>query len=444
MATKIHINSTAFYLFCLCACILFSGCHAYILDDAQQDLRSSFSEGDYEQSTQLLQKFDTKEIYKSKDAVLKNLELGMVHHFAGNYDSSSVFFDKAERQIDDAYTKSISRGIASLIVNDNTLVYDGEPYEDVYLNAFKSLNYVHQKDWEAALVETRRMAFKMEQLDIRLKGIAEAFAKKDTTGKVDWSSGEVNIQNSAFSHYLAAILYAKTGKRDDARIEFDKLDIALDEQKKISPVHTNIKDLEQIKDPGSYNVLISAFSGQAPIKRQEDFRLWLSADEGEGTFYVKFSLPQIDLYPSRVYGIRAKMNDTLIPLNLIEEMDVVSKEVYKAKKPIIYSRALLRATLKATGSTLLASSVRKENKGLGLLIDLLGIIGQEASEKADLRGWQTMPGKAWMNVALLPAGTHDIEIQYLSKSGQILYAEYKTIFVSEHSSLELIESIYSQ
>ncbi len=353
----------------------------------------------------------------------------MVHHFAGNYDSSSVFFDKAEKQIDDAYTKSISRGFASLLLNDNTLVYDGE----------------HQKEFESALVETRRMAFKMEQLDIRLKGLAEAFARKDTTGKVNWSSGEVNIQNSAFSHYLASVLYAKSGNSDDARIEFEKLDIALDEQKRISSsIQTDIKKMEQIKNPESYNVLITGFSGQAPIKRQEDFRLWLPADDGDGTFYVKFSLPKIDLYSSRVYEIRAKINDsTHIPLYLIEEMDVVSKEVYEAKKPIIYTRSLLRATIKATSSTLLASAARKENEGLGLLVDVLGILGQEASEKADLRGWQTMPGKAWMNVAKLPPGTHNIEIQYLGRSKNILFTEYRTVTVTKNSQLELIESIYS-
>ncbi|WP_142455511.1 COG3014 family protein [Gracilimonas mengyeensis] len=444
MASKLRLHNFLYHSICLAALLLLSGCHAYILDDAQQDLRSSFTAGDYERSTQLLEKFKSDDVYKGKDAVLKNLESGMVHHFAGNYDSSNVFFDKSEKQIDDAYTKSISRGLASLLVNDNTLVYDGEPYEDVYLNAFKSLNYVQLGDWEAALVETRRMAFKMEQLDIRIKGLAEAFAQKDTTGKVDWSSGEVNIQNSAFSHYLAAVLYAKTGKPDDARIEFEKLGTALQEQSRLTERETSLKELERIREPQNYNVLISAFSGQAPIKQQEDFRLWLDAEDGEGSFYVKFSIPTIHLYPSRVYSIRAKIDETYIPLHLIEEMDVVSKEVYKAKKPVIYARSLLRATVKATGSTLIASSVRKENKGLGLLVDILGIIGQEATEKADLRGWQTMPGKAWMNVIELPPGNHPIEIQYLSRTGRVLFTEHQSITVEENTALELVESIYSQ
>lgn len=445
MVSKIIINKAGFHLFCLGLVILFSGCHAYMLDDAQHDLRNTFVSGDYQESSQLLQEFEHKEIYKSKDAVLKNLEAGLIHHFAGNFDSSSFFFDHAEILIDDAYTKSISRGLKAMLVNDNTLVYDGEPYEDIYLNAFKSLNYIHQENWEAALVETRRMAFKMEQLDIRLKGLAEAFAREDTTGKMDWHSGKSNIQNSAFSHYLAAILFAKTGKPDDSRIEFEKLNIALDEQKKITKVQlAERSQLEKIQDPNSYNVLITAFSGQAPLKRQEDFRLWLDGGEEGNSFYVKFSLPTIDLYRSRVRSIRI-VTDSLqtYDLDLIEEMDVVSQEVYKAKLPVIYTRSLFRATLKATGSSFIASSVRKKNKGLGFLADVLGIISQESSEKADLRGWQTMPGKVWMNVISLPKGNHVVEIQYLSASGAILYSERKTIEVNSQTGLELIESIYS-
>jgi hypothetical protein len=87
--------------------------------------------------------------------------------------------------------------------------------------------------------------------------------------------------------------------------------------------------------------------------------------------------------------------------------------------------------------------VRDKNKGMGLLVDVLGILGQESSEKADLRGWQTMPGKAWMNVINLPTGINEIEIQYLSASGSILYSEKRTIEITEQTKLGLIESIYS-
>lgn len=442
MAAKITINRTRFHLIYVGVLILLSGCHAYVLDDAQADLRDSFTSGDYENASELIKKFENDEVYRSKDAVLKNLEGGMIYHFAGKYDSSNTYLNNAEYLIEDAYTKSISRGIGSFLTNDNTLVYDGEPYEDIYLNAFKSLNFVHQQDLESALVEARRMSYKMERLDIRLKGLVDAFSKTDSSGQ-SWDTGELNVQNSAFSHLLSSILFAKTGKIDDSRIEYEKFYSAIDEQDAIGNLPKSDPDqLNHVQDPRAYNVLITAFSGQAPRKVQEDFRLWLD-DGDDDSFYVKFSLPKLQIYNSRVRSIRFRVDSLSAPLYLVEELDEVSAQIYQAKKPIIYTRALLRATVKATGSTLISSSVKKKHKNWGFLLEILGMIGQETTEKADLRGWQTMPGKAWINTLKLPAGTHEIDIEYLSGSNTVLYSETYEVNVSKTNDLLLIESIFS-
>ncbi len=411
-----------------------------MLDDAQYELRDSFTDGNYERSQLLLNKFDDKNLYRSKDKVLWNLENGIIYHFSGHYDSSTAFLNRAEIEIENNYTKSISRGFASFLSNDNKLAYDGEPYENIYLNAFKALNYVHQKDWEGALVETRRMSFKMEQLDIKIKGLADALSKADTTGKAEWSSGKVNIQNSAFSHYLSAVLYAKTGRPDNARIEFEKLRIALKEQAELGNYAPfDVSNLAQIREPESYNVLLTSFTGQSPIKFQQDIRLW---DED---YYLKFSFPSIELYPTQVSGVRVNINGKEdINLHLIEEMDLVSKDVYQAKQPIIYTRALLRSLIKAGGSKFITKVIEDENENLGLLASIASFIFKEASEKADLRGWQTLPGQAWMNVIKLPPGTNKVTLEYLSNTGRVLYSEEYEVDITENTELELIESIYSK
>lgn len=416
-----------------------TGCHSYLLDDAQFDIRDSFAEGDYAKSQELLAKFGENDIYKSKDAILWNLENGMVQHFIGNYDSSTAFFSAAELGIEDAYTKSISRGVLSFLGNDNKLVYNGEPYEDIYLNTFKALNFIHLKDWEGALVETRRMAFKMEQLDIKIKGLAEAFAKSDTSTNVEWQSDKVNIQNSALSHYLAAILYAKSGKPDDARIEFDKLGTAFKEQSSVWGVDTfDVSNLEKIKSPEMYNVLLTGFTGQNPIKYQNDVRIF--TDNG----YLKFSFPELEILNSEVYSIQAVINKkTVVGLDLIEEMDLVSAEVYKAKQPIIYARSLARALLKQGATKVITNAVSKENKTVGEALGLLSLLFKEASEKADLRGWQTLPGQAWMNVIKLPPGTHKIALEYLSEDGFLLFFDEFEVVINPDTNLELVESIYS-
>lgn len=419
----------------------FSGCANYRLDQAQQSLRSSFATREFGKTIQLLENYEKKGVYKNKDNVLYNLEMGMAQHFHHRFDSSSAYLSKAEEQIDRLYTKSISRGLKSfLLTNDNSLEYNGEDYEDIYLNVFKSLNYIHRNNLDAALVEARRVAYKLSQLEIKYEGLASALSQADTLKKTDWKAGKSNVQNSALGHYLSAILYAKSGKPDDARIEYEKLLQAFDDQPSIFGFQQPDKEaLQQIKEPESFNVLITGFAGRAPIKRQNDVRTYLSSED----LYLKFSLPSLHLYNSRVHSVRAVIDDTLkTPVHLIEEMDIVAREVYKVKEPIIYARAFARSLVKAVGTNSISKAIEDENEDLGILANIFGKIGQEVSEKADLRSWQTMPGKAYVNVVKLEPGTHHIKMEYLDRSGRLLFSGEKNIQISTADELELFETLY--
>lgn len=421
---------------------LISGCAAYKLDTAQSDLRTSFASGDYNSTAQLIQNLEQQEVYKSKEEVLLNLEQGLVYHFAGNYEESSQAFTQAEHKIDELYTKSVSRAIQSFVVNDNSLAYDGEDYEDIYLNIFKGLNYIHSNDLESALVEVRRVTYKLERLDQKYNGLVEALSKADTTStdKDKWKTGNTNVQNSALGRYLSTILYAKTNKPDDARIEVENLMKAYRDQPSVySYGNPSEEELQILTHPDSYNVLVKAFSGRAPVKEQNDTRIYLD----ESDTYLKFSVPTLHTFNSQVRSINVKINDDeVVELDLIEEMDLVAKEVYKVKEPIIYARTVVRTFLKAAAANKLKKEAEKENDTLGSVVNIMGKIAQETTEKADLRSWQTMPGKAYATVLKLPPGEHSIQVQYFNASGSLVHSEDKTISVQENERLELLESIY--
>ena len=420
--------------------ILVTGCASYRLDEAQTNLRSSFATHNFGKTANLLEKYERKDIYKSKDNVLYNLEMGTVAHFNGQYDSSTEHFSEAEQEIDDLFTRSISRGIASFIFkNDNTLAYNGEAYEDIYLNAFKSLNFIKQNDLEGALVEARRMSYKLSRVEQKYKGLAQALSKADTLGKGDWKTGQQSVQNSPLGHYLSSILYAKSGKPDDARIEYEKTLEAIQNMPGGSISKADRQRLQAIKNGSQYNVLLVGFAGRAPIKYQHDTRLYLD----DADLYLKFSLPYLRLYHSQVAQVNAVINqDQIIPLQLIEQMDVVAREVYKVKEPIIYARTLVRSLAKAIGSNAAGRAIKKENKGLGFLVNILGKVGQEFTEKADTRSWQTMPGQAYATTAQLPPGSHHVEIEYRDAQGNLLYSRQAQLEIAPNENLALLESLY--
>lgn len=427
-------------LFCFSA---LASCAAYVLDSAQNDLRNSFAAGDYTSTAALMDQLANENVYKEKEKVLLRLEQGTINHFAGNYEASSNYYTYAEDEIDALFTKSISRAIKSFLVNDNTLAYDGEDYEDIYLNVFKALNYMHLNNYEGALVETRRITYKLERLNDKYNGLVSALSEADTTSfeKDKWKSGKSTFQNSALGHYLSTILYAKSNKADDARISFNNLMKAYVDQPGVYNFKTpEPMELMKIQENDQYNVLITAFSGRSPTKEAVDFRLYL---EEEDT-YLKVSFPKLVPFPSNVGSISVSVdNDSLTQtLDLIEDMDKVAQEVYKVKEPIIYARAMVRAFLKMLASNKLAKEAKEQGDVFGGLVNVLGKVAQEASEKADLRSWQTMPGKAFSTVLSLPPGKHNISINYYSRSGQLLITDEQTVTAESKTSLSLVESMY--
>ena len=67
--------------------------------------------------------------YGKKNQVLYYLDLGAVQHDAGQYKESDESLDKAERRMEELYTKSVSKAAGTLVLNDNTTEYAGERFE---------------------------------------------------------------------------------------------------------------------------------------------------------------------------------------------------------------------------------------------------------------------------------------------------------------------------
>ncbi|HKI47159.1 MAG TPA: hypothetical protein VKA08_17645 [Balneolales bacterium] len=423
--------------------VLLSGCVSYQLDKAQYNLREHFTNGNYDEAAHLLQKYRKDKVYRSKDRVLMNLEAGTIEHFQGDYNTSIQSFSSAEDEIQTLYTKSISRAVSSLLINDNQLSYDGEDYENIYLNAFKCLDYIQISNINDALVEARRIAFKLENLNIRYKGLIDALSKKDSTGLVDWKAGRTNIQNSAFGHFLSAVLYAKTDHPDDARIEATHFENAVQEQPRyFGGIEPDASLVRKMQDEESFNTLLVGFSGHSPVKYQFDTRFYDAASKT----YLKISLPVLRLIPSEVWRIYAVVDDTTqVNLYRIENMDEVAADVYKVKQPVIYGRTVLRALLKSAATHTASHIARKKKKKLlGDIIDIAGVIIGETTEKADLRGWQTMPGQAYVALAKLSPGKHIVRFYYIGRNGSILLTEDKILNVSGGTRLELAESLFAQ
>ncbi|MBR1536864.1 MAG: hypothetical protein IJ630_07995 [Treponema sp.] len=91
------------------------------------------------------------------DRIRDNFDLALIKHYQKDYETSLKILGETDRLMDDAVTKSITKGFAAAVGNDNAEEYAGNPYEYVYVNVFNALNYYNAGNVEEAAVEVRRL-----------------------------------------------------------------------------------------------------------------------------------------------------------------------------------------------------------------------------------------------------------------------------------------------
>jgi hypothetical protein len=144
---------------------------------------------------------------------------------AGLPERSTANFNEAERLIEENYTKSITNAAASFLLNDYSLEYFGEAYEDLYLNVFKAIDYIRLDNFDGAFVEVRKVGNKLNLLEDKYGRLAEGMnSSSDAKGAV--KAGKTEFHNSALARYLSVLLYRADGLSDDAALDLRKLNEA--------------------------------------------------------------------------------------------------------------------------------------------------------------------------------------------------------------------------
>ncbi|MCK4313091.1 MAG: hypothetical protein KAW88_10195, partial [Candidatus Cloacimonetes bacterium] len=214
--------------------------------------------------------------YKEKEKVLYYLDLGMLYHYNKEYKKSNEFLEKAEFAIEELYTKSISKAAVSLLLNDNAMDYSGEDYEDIYLNVFKALNYLELNKFDEAFVEIRRINNKLSVLeDKHVKMAAQFNLSKDK--KNEFKTGKSKFHNSALGRYLSLLLYRAEGKRDDARIDLNKIRDSWELQKQIC--NFEIPEMDNyLNKTDKARIDILSFIGKSPDKKAKTLYIHTETD----------------------------------------------------------------------------------------------------------------------------------------------------------------------
>ncbi|HUT85992.1 MAG TPA: hypothetical protein VMW66_04050, partial [Elusimicrobiales bacterium] len=168
----------------------------------KRSLHKTIASAKYDKAIKKIEDNKHKE-YGEKNALLYYLDIGLAYHDANDYPQSEKYFDEAELIYDDLQTKSISRGLGTLLINDATTKYFSPAYEKVLLHVFRALNYAYDDNLQEALVEVRKLMNFLTALRDRYGGRSGIY------------------KDDALAQYLSALLYSDFKQFDDARISLE-------------------------------------------------------------------------------------------------------------------------------------------------------------------------------------------------------------------------------
>jgi len=373
----------------------------------------------------------SKTLYRGKDQVLYFLDKGMLTHYSGDYKESSSLLQRGERAIEENFAVSVSQEIGTFILNDTTREYDGEDYEDIYLNLFNALNYYHGANMEGAMVEIRRMNNKLRNLSVKYGQMMTNMQKYALENNAEIPANPeatVKFNNSALARYMGMLFYRGLGMMDDARIDQNQLRIAMADAPQIytNPIPSSIQDELNIPR-GMARLNIIGFTGLSPVKKEEVTRIFL------GTAWIKIALPVMTSRPSRVESIEVVLDSgESFPLELLENIDAVVTATFTQKKNVIYTKSIMRAVGKGLAATIFNEAARQsdDNKGLFALLGIGSQILAEAGEKADLRIARYFPARAYVGAINLNPGTYSFTVTFYGQGKKVITEQrYEDIIV---------------
>ena len=349
------------------------------------------------------------------DDVMVNMNLGMLRRMNGDYRGSNQALEAAKKKIEELYATSITEQAGAVLVNDETISFDGDRFEQVLIHAYKALNYIDLGQLDAARVE-------ILQADVKM---------------MEW--GETP-QEDPFMRYMSGIVFEALGEEEDALVAYRK---AVDVYKKTRDRHgLNVPDqlkqdllrmlsqvglnneLQQYKREfgmpnwrapdtrGQGELVVIMHNGLVPQRQQRTFQTWSS----ELAYNIRIAVPHYPQPPAFVNPVRLSVNNQQMMLETVENLDGLARAALQEDMPLITSRAIARAVVKKKSE----KEVGDQGGAYSGLAQLAMLVVNTATEIADTRGWNTLPQEVQLARLMLPEGQHTVIMEVLGHGRRVV------------------------
>ena len=427
--------------------LFLAGCASSKVDHAKFD--KCFESGEYGVCAEMLEKT------RAAENIDTAIDISLLKNYAGNYKGSSECFEATNQALDDAFTKSITKGFAAAVGNENAKDYSGNVYEYILVNAFNSLNYHNMGELKEALVEIRRIENKQKEY---INKYGELILSDENVSKSAMSSASslginMNSVNSAipekakrsdvymdspFAHYIAALLYLKDDSGDPELHER--------EYRALNPNGASLaEDFNIPRGMGRLDVVALAGKIKERVEDNVVIPFYIS-DIPEMNPHLKYVWPSVKGVPDGNYTVRVKLSTgETKALAVVENFDeAVNKDVAtKAKKAFV--KSFVRSTVKE--ASVVASAIVTYKACSNDMLRKLALISigpainaVNLTETADIRQAKYFPGRVCGGGFTLKPGTYSITVEYFSGTNLIASEKIDNIAVKA-GNITLVESV---
>lgn len=374
--------------FVLLACFL-AGCST---SSGLQQARVEFASG---APIRALQTLENTEVSK-RDKLLLYLDQGAIAFSAGQYTRAKEALLNAHDLIKEWDQIRIGEQSASLVTNEWATRYRGEYSEQLWVHSYLMMVFLMQDQPEGAAVEARRALKRMEAYEKPLK-------------------------HAWFTRALIALSFEAAGAHDSAQVEYRKLvnDAAYDGRWN-NVIQRHTKRLG--RDP--INGVLNASSNALPTANQ------LGLDEGELVVFLQTGrIPQklpgdltIDIDLRIAFPLYADYPESRPRYRVVSDGETVSTDAIDTRLLDVAQTALsargksiaAKQVARIVAKKALVDVASREDELLGGVIQLLVF----ATEQADTRSWETLPGWLGMIRVPLPEGKQNVSVNVAYRGQQ--------------------------
>ena len=328
-----------------------------------------------------------------KDQLVYVLDYATALQAEGRYKRSNEYFDLGDQLSDWKDYINLSREAGSLLFAQELVQYKGEDYEKLLINLMEALNYLMLGDHQDARVEVRAMNNKLTYFN---------------------EKGDKSYEQNTMALYLSGLMWEDDHDFDSAYIEYAH---AYKHDPNIPSLHEALVRTAKL-----------AGRSQAYKKWSKKFHIkwnskWTDPHYGElvmiyeqGWAPRKYPMPSAPEYPELVPVPSITQFARLI---IAGGPSVKTQTVFSVQKVAMktlnneYKTLVAKQLAGLVAKQVVAGQVSQKNQTVGALLD----IAMQASDRADLRQWSTLPQTFQVARVFLKAGTYKVAVQGLTGSG---------------------------